>query len=93
MIKITKKSNKAWVTFSLNPNYKISSIEVLGEWNDWKPETMKQKKSGEYAITKIIKTADSYQFGYRIDGKIWEVEPECSLVSSPFNSRNSLLKL
>jgi len=93
MIKITKKANKAWVTFSFNSDDEISSIEVLGEWNEWKPESMKQKKSGEYAITKIIKTADNYQFGYRINGKIWEVEPECSIVSSPFNSRNSLLKL
>jgi len=93
MIKITKKTNKAWVTFSFNSDDGISSVEVLGEWNEWKPEAMKKKKSGEYSITKIIKTSDNYEFGYRINGKTWEVEPECSLVSSPFNSSNSLLKL
>jgi len=93
MIKITKKAKKAWVTFSFNPELTVDTIELLGEWNEWKPELMKKKKSGEYSITKIIKTFDNYQFGYRLNGQIWEVEPECTLVSSPFNSQNSLLKL
>jgi len=93
MIKITKKAKRAWVTFSLNPDLTVDSIELLGEWNDWKPEPMKQKKNGEYSITKIIKTSDNYQFGYRLNGQIWEVESECALVSSPFNSQNSILKL
>jgi len=93
MIKITKKSNKAWVTFSFNPDSTVDTVELLGEWNEWKPEAMKKKKSGGYSITKIIKTSDNYQFGYRLNGQIWEVESECTLISSPFNSRNSLLKL
>jgi 1,4-alpha-glucan branching enzyme len=93
VIKITKKGNKAWVTFAVAPSETLASVEVAGEWNDWKNEPMKQKKNGEYAITKVLKTGNSYQFGYRINGESWQKEDELPAVASPFGSENSLLKL
>jgi len=93
MVKVTKKSGKAWVTFSFSPTDNVENVEILGEWNEWKPESMKKKKNGEYSITKIIKTNADYQFGYRVDGNRWLVETDCQIVPSPFNSNNSLLKI
>ena len=47
MIKITKKGNKAWVTFTL-PSTEGENVEISGEWNNWENEAMKVKKSGEF---------------------------------------------
>ena len=55
MIKITKKGKKAWVTFSKMPS-SDEEIVLCGEWNDWNDEVMKVKKSGEFYITKVLKT-------------------------------------
>ncbi len=93
MIKITKKGKKAWVTFTYAPDESVESVAVSGEWNEWKDEPMKQKKSGEYSITKVLKTDNSFQFGYKINGEKWISESMCPVVQSPFQSENSLLEL
>ena len=43
MLGITKKGEKAWVTFTA-PVEESEAVELMGEWNDWEPEAMKQKK-------------------------------------------------
>ena len=93
MIKIKKNGQKAWVTFSCSPSESIESVTVAGEWNDWKEEPMKQKKSGEFAITKVLKAGNTFQFGYKLNGQEWMTEAECPTVASPFHSENSLLEL
>ena len=92
MIKITKKGNKAWVTFTL-PSTAGESVEISGEWNDWENEPMKVKKSGEFYITKVLKTDANYQFGYRVNGHEWRCDDELGCVASPYDSHNSLLEL
>jgi len=92
MVKVTKKGNKAWVTFSL-PAGTGEKVEICGEWNEWKHEPMKVKKSGEFYITKVLKCGEDYQFGYRVNGQAWECDDELGCVSSPFGSNNSLLEL
>lgn len=92
MIKITKKGKRAWVTFTL-PSTEGESVEISGEWNDWEHEPMKVKKSGEFYITKVIKTDANYQFGYRVNGQEWRCDDELGCVESPFHSNNSLLEL
>lgn len=90
MIKITKKGKKAWVTFSILPE-ENETISICGEWNDWKDEVMKVKKSGEFYITKVLGVGKEYQFGYRIDGDRWVCDSELESVESPFGTKNSLL--
>lgn len=93
MVKVTKKGNKAWVTFAFAPREDITSVELMGEWSEWKNEAMKQKKNGEFSITKVLKTGNNYEFGYRVNGIVWNHDPECPSVPSPFGSENSLLEL
>ncbi|RLA73198.1 MAG: hypothetical protein DRG24_00890 [Epsilonproteobacteria bacterium] len=92
MIKITKKVNKAWVTFTLASDAG-STVSICGEWNDWEKEPMKIKKSGEFYITKVIKPDRSYAFGYLVNDGEWLTENELPKIPSPFNSNNSLLEL
>jgi len=93
MIKITKKGVKAWVTFTHTPDENVKSVDLSGEWSDWKDEPMKQKKNGDYSITKVIKTGENYEFGYKINGDEWIVESMCPVTTSPFYTENSILEL
>jgi len=93
MIKIKTNGDKAWVTFTLLPSETIESVALSGEWNDWIEEPMKQKKSGEYSITKILKVDNVYPFGYKINGSEWITDTACPTVASPFFSHNSLLEV
>ena len=92
MIKITNKKNKSWVTFTVDASAG-ESVLISGEWNDWKKEPMKVKKNGEFYITKVMKSDNTYQFGYLVDGERWIVENNMTQVPSPFNSNNTLLEL
>lgn len=89
MLKITKKGNKAWVTFTAPVE---EDVLLVGEWNDWEPEEMKVKKSGERYLTKVLATGRTYQFGYQTKA-CWYKDDETECVASPFGSENSLLAL
>ncbi|WP_457595918.1 isoamylase early set domain-containing protein [Hydrogenimonas sp.] len=92
MIKVTKKGKKAWVTFTA-PVTEAESVSLKGSWNGWEPETMKRKKSGEFYLTKILKTSERYEFGYLVDESDWLHDPETPLADTPFGSKNSVLEL
>lgn len=93
MIKVKTNGEKAWVTFTVTPSERVESISLSGIWNDWEEEPMKQKKSGEFFITKILKVGEIYQFGYKINECEWTTDEGCPNVPSPFFSQNSLLEL
>lgn len=92
-MKITKKAGKAWVTFAFTPQERVEKVEVMGEWNDWQPEPMKQKKNGEFYITKVLENGQSYQFGYRVNDSEWHIDREMPTQLSPFGSENAVLEL
>jgi hypothetical protein len=92
---LTTKTNgqKVWVTFTLPVEGHVEEVSICGEWNFWEEEPMKQKKSGDYYITKIFKSGDSFEFGYKINGYEWITDDSCLRVPSPYLSENSLLQL
>lgn len=92
MIKITKKGNKAWVTFTLEAMQADAAPSICGEWSDWQEEPLKQKKNGDFYITKVIPCAQNYQFGFKTP-QGWIIDESVTCVESPFGSKNSLLEL
>jgi len=93
MLKITTKNSKAWVTFTYQPTEKISSVTLVGSWDDWNDNIMKEKKNGEFYITKVLATNTSYEFRYLVDNKEWVNETNLPTVQNPHGSHNSLLDL
>ena len=92
MIKISKNGRRSWVTFTASfPN--CASCYIKGSWNEWKPEKMKKKRNGDFYLTKVLKTGESYQFGYMPNNMGWETEEECKRVPTPYGSENSLLEI
>lgn len=92
MIEVVKKITGNWVTFTILPPNGINSVTLKGEWNGWKDQKMKQKKSGEYYCRKKI-SPGSWQFGYKLGNSSWINDETCEMTPSPFGSENSLLKI
>jgi len=91
MLKITKRGNKAWVTFTA-PAAECEHVHLKGSWNDWKPEAMRRKKNGEFYLMKILPVDSSHEFGYVVDGA-WLIETDLPKKPTPFGSENSVLEL
>lgn len=92
MVKVTKKGDKSWVTFTILPE-RANCVEICGDWNDWQNEPMKIKKNGEFYITKILQSDNTHQFGYKLDGNTWMCDHDNETIDTPFNSKNSILKI
>ena len=94
MLKITKKGKKAWVTFTAPHTVAgAESVMIKGSWNDWRPEPLKRKKNGEFYITKVLPTGNTYEFGYLVDDSAWVIDNDLPTVETPFGSENSVLNL
>ncbi|MBU1217122.1 hypothetical protein KJ870_10310 [bacterium] len=93
MVATKTNGQKVWVTFTLPVAGEVERVSICGEWNSWEDEPMKQKKSGDYYLTKIFKCGDSFEFGYKLNGCEWMTDESCLKVASPYLSENSLLKL
>ena len=65
MITLKKNGQKVWVTFTMPAADHINDVVISGEWNDWSEEPLKQKKNGDFYITKVLRADNSYQFGYQ----------------------------
>lgn len=93
MLTVKTNGQKVWVTFTLPVKEEVESASICGEWNLWEEEPMKRKKSGDYYLTKIFKSGECFEFGYKINGCDWLTDESCASVASPYLSENSLLKL
>jgi len=93
MITIKNNGKKVWVTFTFSANEEVSDVAICGEWSSWKEEPMKQKKSGDYYITKVLKPDSRFEFGYKVNDKEWLTDDACPKVTTPYLSENSLLEI
>ena len=93
MIKTKQNGNKVWVTFTVPSEAAMNEVALCGAWNDWAAEPMKQKKNGEFYLTKVLPAGNRFEFGYMINGCDWMPETACGMVPSPFGSHNAVLEL
>jgi len=93
MIKTKQNGKKVWVTFSVAPEAGMNEVALCGAWSDWDHEPMKQKKNGEFYLTKVLPAGTTYEFGYKINGTEWVHDNECQTVLSPFGTHNAVLEL
>ncbi len=93
MIKIKKNDTKAWITFVYTDREDVDSVKIVGSWNEWKEESLKKRKSGDFSITKILPLGQIYEFRYLINEKDWENDADAMEVPNSFGSVNSAIKL
>jgi len=92
MIKITVNGKKAWVTFNIKLNAD-DKVELLGSWDEWKKTTMKLRKDGHLAVTKVLATDKHYEFGYLVNDKDWIPDESTDFIETEFGSKNSIIKI
>lgn len=70
---VSKSGGKTKVTFKVVPDEGTTSVAVLGEFNDWNPEThrLSRRKDGSFSGAVSLVSGKSYRFRYLIDGAIW----------------------
>jgi hypothetical protein len=93
MIRTKQNGKKVWVTFTVAPKEGMNDVALCGAWSDWSHEPMKQKKNGEFYLTKVLPAGSAFEFGYKINGEEWQQETGCQSVPSPFGTFNALLEL
>ena len=92
MIKIKVNGKRAWVTFNIKLE-EGDKAELLGSWDNWTKNSMKLKKDGHLAITKVLPIDKHYEFGYLINGKDWIADESTDFIETEFGSKNSIIKI
>jgi len=71
---ISKGKKKGSVRFALKPSQGGKKVQLAGEFNDWKPSTMRKQKDGSFvAILQL--PPGTYEYKFIVDGR-WVVDPD-----------------
>lgn len=69
----TKQGDKAKVTFELPPSVGAKEeVAVYGDFTDWNPAPLQQRKDGRYSATFTLPRGQSFRYRFLIDGERWE---------------------
>lgn len=88
----SKQTCKA--TFTV-PAVEADQVVVLGEFNNWTPETtfeLKKQKDGSFKGTIELETGKEFQFRYLVDGANWMNDDEAdNYVPNTYGGQNSVI--
>lgn len=94
----TKTRRFCRVTFRLrvDPSVDAQQVSVLGDFNDWSPDThpMEQRKDGAFSRTISVEAGKSYHFRYLVDGRWWITDEGADrLVRNAYGSLDGIIEL
>jgi 1,4-alpha-glucan branching enzyme len=86
-----KGTRKGTVRFSLkSPG--ASKISIAGDFNQWKPESLKKQKDGSFALTLTL-SKGTYEYKFIVDSQ-WLVDPDNNAWAlNPFGTLNSVAQV
>ena len=91
----TKPVCKATLSLPVEAAPEAKQVIVVGEFNNWAPQTgiaMKKQKNGIYKVTIELESGREYQFRYLADGQNWLNDWEADdYIASPFGVDNSVI--
>ncbi len=86
---------KATFTLPVDVAPDASSIQILGEFNNWDPNIgieMKKQKNGFFKATVELESGKNYEFRYLVDGKIWLNDQEADKYApTTFGTENCVI--
>lgn len=91
-----KNSDKVSVVFEMDGLDTAGSVEVVGDFNAWKPgkNPMKKRKDGAWSTAIRLPRDGRFEYRFLVDGKEWMPDEQAdSLVPNPFGGRNSVVAL
>ncbi len=68
------------------------SVEVMGEWNDWKAVPMTKGDDGVWTA-KVTLSAGTYGYKFLVDGKDWMFDPDNAAKKSVNGVDNSSIEI
>jgi len=68
------------------------SVELMGEWNDWKSIQMTKGDDGVWK-TKVTLSTGTYAYKFLVDGKDWVFDPDNPNKKSVGNIENSAIEI
>jgi len=91
----TPKRTVCRVTFRVPEDWASDEVSVVGDFNDWDPDTNRMEVNNGYWETLLrLKPNRDYKFRYLLDGERWENDDEADdYVSNPFGTDDSVLKI
>jgi hypothetical protein len=66
------------------------SVEVAGDWNGWKPTALRRSRNGVWYADLAIPPG-TYRYGFRIDGRHWQVPKGVAAVDDGFGGKSAWL--
>ena len=68
-----KSKPECKITFNLYAK-EADQVELVGEFNDWKPAKLKKYKNGNFKTQLNLPVDKAYEFRYLVDGQ-WQNDP------------------
>jgi 1,4-alpha-glucan branching enzyme len=69
-----------------------TSVELMGEWNDWKAVPMTKGDDGVWTA-KVTLSAGTYGYKFLVNGKDWIFDPDNSAKKSVNGNDNSSIEI
>jgi 1,4-alpha-glucan branching enzyme len=87
---LTQTRKRESVTFAYRPNACARTVYLVGDFNDWQPQTHPMKTSGDGSWRATVKLAPGpYQYKFVVDGA-WVNDPDAAdQVPNPYGTLNS----
>ena len=83
---------KSGVKFCLKPAAQVNKVAIAGDFNGWKPQSMKKQKDGSYSLTVKV-PAGRHEYKFVLDGD-WVHDPDVPEVSvNNFGTLNSVAEV
>ena len=92
----SKTGKNCRITFKIDADCGAENAAVLGEWNEWSPEShpMTKRKDGSLSTTISLDAGREYRFRYLLDGERWENDEQADqLATNRFGSQDCVLAL
>jgi len=67
-----------------------STVAVAGDWNGWTPVPLRRSRNGVWYADLAIPPG-GYRYGFRVDGKEWQVPKEVAAVDDGFGGKSAWL--
>lgn len=92
----SKTGKSCRITFKVPADLGAENGAVLGEWNEWSPEShpLTKRKDGSLSTTISLDAGREYRFRYLLDGERWENDEQAdSFALNRFGSQDCVLEV
>jgi 1,4-alpha-glucan branching enzyme len=91
--KFFKTKDEVEVTFEVDVPAEYSTVAIVADFLNWKPEPMKRMaKTSVYKFKTRLPKNGEFQFRYLLDGSTWSNDPQADqYISNSFGDDNSLI--